>query len=118
MFLVEVGRFSLNWLCLQAAVTPPERRHHGFWLADKTKTFDAPRALTPFQQRKQVILGKRSKLNMPILARRIPDNFFYFCRRCKARSVGCYLKDIRRERMARLVCRRIGEAAYRNQFFR
>lgn len=55
---------------------------------------------------------------MPILSRRIPDNFFYFCRRCKARSVGCYLKDIRRERMARLVCRRIGEAAYRNQFFR
>ena len=70
-----------------------------------------PGRLRPFQQRKQVILGKRSKLNMPILARRIPDNFFYFCRRCKARSVGGYLKDIRRDRMARLVCRRIGEAA-------
>lgn len=43
---------------------------------------------------------------MPILARRIPDNFFYFGRRRKIRSVGGYLKDIRRDRMARLVCRR------------
>ncbi|SAP43157.1 Uncharacterised protein [Klebsiella oxytoca] len=55
---------------------------------------------------------------MPILARRIPDNFFYFGRRRKIRSVGGYLKDIRRDRMARLVCRRIGETADRNQFFR
>ena len=77
-----------------------------------------PASLRPFQQRKQVILGKRSKLNMPILARRIPDNFFYFGRRRKIRSVGGYLKDIRRDRMARLVCRRIGETADRNQFFR
>ena len=43
---------------------------------------------------------------MPILARRIPDNFFYFGRRRKIRSVGGYLKDIRRDRMAAVSVKR------------
>lgn len=63
--------------------------------------------LHPFQQREQVVFGKGSKLNMPILTRRKPDHFFYFHRRCKAYPVRGYQKDIRRDKMTWLVCRRI-----------
>ncbi len=55
--------------------------------------------LHPFQQREQVVFGKGSKLNMPILTRRKPDHFFYFHRRCKAYPVRGYQKDIRRDKM-------------------
>ncbi len=54
---------------------------------------------------------------MPILTRRKPDHFFYFHRRCKAYPVRCYQKDIRRDKMTWLVCRRISETAYLDQFF-